>query len=211
MLTGGSKTGSHTGTTPYSARSDALLAAAKMIVQSNLVSAKLGGLASTGILKLEPGSTNTIPDRVRFSLDVRAPLDSTVEAIVAQLKEDFEAISNGKGPNDQLDPAAASRPVSTSWTMDSDSPAVHFHKDCVSAVQASAEGILGHASLCREMTSGAGHDSVYTNRWCPTSMIFVPSRNGVSHHPTEWTSPEDCALGAEVLCHSVVRYDWYAS
>lgn len=181
-----------------------------MIVQSNLVSARHGALASTGILKLEPGSTNTIPDRVRFSLDVRAPSDTTVSAVIAQLKEDFEAISNGKGPSDGLEPAAASKPVSTSWAMDADLPAVHFHEDCVGAVQASAEGILGGAALCREMTSGAGHDSVYTNRWCPTSMIFVPSRNGVSHHPEEWTSPEDCALGAEVLCHSVVRYDRYA-
>lgn len=57
------------------------------------------------------------------------------------------------------------------------------------------------------MTSGAGHDSVYTSKRCPTSMIFVPSRNGISHHPEEWTSPEDCALGAEVLCQSVLRYD----
>lgn len=174
-----------------------------MIVQSNLVSARHGALASTGILKLEPGSTNTIPDRVRFSLDVRAAEDETVEKVVAQLKGDFEAISRGEGS----EPAAASKPVGVDWTMDSDSPAVHFHEDCVGAVWASAEGVLGDAALCRYMTSGAGHDSVYTSRWCPTSMIFVPSRDGISHHPTEWTSPEDCALGAEVLCHSVVRYD----
>ena len=182
-----------------------------MIVQSNAVSARLGALASTGILQLEPGSTNTIPDRVRFSLDVRAHSDTIVETVEAQLKEDFESISKGQGPNDNLESATASQPVSTKWTTDANSPAVYFHHDCVNTVQMSAEAILGDASLCREMTSGAGHDSVYTNRRCPTSMIFVPSRNGVSHHPEEWTSPEDCALGAEVLCHSVIRYDRSAS
>ncbi len=74
-------------------------------------------------------------------------------------------------------------------------------------MRASAESVLGTAALAREMTSGAGHDSVYASRRCPTSMIFVPCRNGVSHNPEEYASPEDCAIGAEVLCQSVVRYD----
>lgn len=182
-----------------------------MIVQSNLVSARLGALASTGILQLEPGSTNTIPDRVRFSLDVRAPSDATVETVEAQLREDFEFISKGQGPDGYAEPAAASLPVSVKWTTDSHSPAVHFHNDCIDMVRKSAEAVLGDPSLCRGMTSGAGHDSVYTSRRCPTSMIFVPSRNGVSHHPEEWTSPEDCALGAEVLCQSILRYDQYVN
>lgn len=178
-----------------------------MIVQSNVVSMRLGALASTGILELEPGSTNTIPDRVRFSLDIRAPSDTTVEAVESQLREDFDAISNGHGLNGHPKAEIASMPVRVEWTTDSNSPAVHFHEDCIHAIQKSAEAILGDASLLRDMTSGAGHDSVYTSRRCPTSMIFVPSKNGVSHHPEEWTSPDDCALGGEVLCHSIIRYD----
>jgi hydantoinase/carbamoylase family amidase len=186
----------HTGTTPYGARADALLGAARMIAHSNNVGHKLSALASTGILKLEPGSTNTVPNKVSFSLDIRAPEDSTVEAMEAQLKKDFATL-------------AAEEPValSVSWRTDSNSPAVKFHKDCIGVVRESAEAILGDSSLYQDMTSGAGHDSVFTSRHCPTTMIFVPSKNGVSHHPEEWTSDEDCALGAEVLCQSVVRYD----
>lgn len=105
-------------------------------------------------------------------------------------------------------------PLSVHWTTDFVSPAVLFHPDCIDAVRASARSVLEgrgddnqQGLLFRDMTSGAGHDSVYTSKRCPTSMIFVPSRNGVSHHPEEWTSAEDCALGAEVLCQSVLRYD----
>jgi len=57
------------------------------------------------------------------------------------------------------------------------------------------------------MTSGAGHDSVYTSRHAPTSMIFVPCRDGVSHNPAEYCSPEDCGNGAQVLFGAMLRYD----
>lgn len=58
-----------------------------------------------------------------------------------------------------------------------------------------------------DLSSGAGHDSVYTNKHCPTTMIFIPCKDGVSHNPAEYSSPEECAIGAEVLCQAVVRYD----
>lgn len=65
----------------------------------------------------------------------------------------------------------------------------------------------GRVELIRSMASGAGHDSVYASRHCPTSMIFVPCREGISHNPTEWASPEDCEIGAQVLLQSVLKYD----
>ena len=57
------------------------------------------------------------------------------------------------------------------------------------------------------MKSRAGHDSAWTSRVCPTSMIFVPSREGISHNPEEYTSPEHCALGAQVLLDAALEYD----
>jgi acetylornithine deacetylase/succinyl-diaminopimelate desuccinylase-like protein len=167
-----------------------------MIAHSNKFGHKLSALASTGILKLEPGSTNTIPNKVSFSLDVRAPEDSTVEAMEAELKKDFATLASEEPI-----------PLSVIWRTDSNSPAVKFHKDCIDVVRESAHAVVGDSGLYRDMTSGAGHDSVFTSRRCPTTMIFVPSKNGVSHHPEEWTRNEDCALGAEVLCQSVIRYD----
>jgi len=62
-------------------------------------------------------------------------------------------------------------------------------------------------NLIMDMKSGAGHDSAWTSKVVNTSMIFVPSRDGISHNPNEYTSPEDCALGAQVLLGAVLRYD----
>jgi acetylornithine deacetylase/succinyl-diaminopimelate desuccinylase-like protein len=167
-----------------------------MITRSHEIAVKHSALASTGILTLSPGSVNTIPGHVRFSLDLRAPADSTVEAVEAELKKEFASPVSSDG-----------QPLAVEWRTDTTSPAVNFHPDCIAAVQAAAESVLGSADPARDMVSGAGHDSVYTSRRCPTSMIFVPCRNGVSHNPEEFTSPEDCAIGAEVLLQSVLRYD----
>jgi len=76
-------------------------------------------------------------------------------------------------------------------------------------VEASTKDMLGtNAGIeVQTMTSGAGHDSVYTSRHAPTSMIFVPCRDGVSHNPAEYCSPEDCGNGAQVLFGAMLRYD----
>ncbi|KUI68581.1 hypothetical protein VM1G_04304 [Cytospora mali] len=196
---------SHTGTTPFSARSDALLLAAKLITHSNRIATNHSALASTGILTLSPGSVNTVPGYVRFSLDVRAAADEIVETVEAEMKHEFAKLAKGEPVS--VEGIQDLPQLSVKWTTDFESRAVLFHKDCIDSVRAAAKSVLGEHRLYRDMTSGAGHDSVYTSKRCPTSMIFVPSRKGISHHPEEWTSSEDCALGAEVLCQSVLRYD----
>ncbi|KAI1321235.1 hypothetical protein F5Y16DRAFT_73247 [Xylariaceae sp. FL0255] len=198
----------HTGTTPLANRADAMLLAARLITHSHRLAVRHDAVVSTGILRLEPGSTNTIPGVVEFSLDVRAPVDETVRALEADLKADFARLAAGENVGGLLDGSTpGSEPLSVSWRMDSDSPATKFHASCIEAVRASAVAVTGDQSLVRDMTSGAGHDSVYTSRRCPTSMLFVPSRRGISHNPEEYTTPEDCALGAAVLMQSVLRFD----
>jgi hydantoinase/carbamoylase family amidase len=196
----------HTGTTPFANRADALLTAARMIVQSHRIAKKHSALASTGILNLEPGSTNTVPGLVRFSLDIRAPADSTVEAVEAEVREAFSATASGSS---LLTEDAPGKPCTISITTDSVSPAVKFHDDCIACVKDAATSLFeaNTTSLTKEMTSGAGHDSVYTSKICPTSMIFIPCRDGVSHNPSEYSTPEDCAIGASVLMGAVLRYD----
>lgn len=184
-----------------------MLLAARLITHSHRLATAHGALASTGILTLSPGSTNTIPGHVRFTLDVRAPADATVEAMEADLKRDFAALAAGDDIDGLLAHSTPGKPLSVDFRTDFVSPATVFHPDCIAAVRASAEAVTGSAGLVRDMTSGAGHDSVYASRRCPTSMIFVPSKNGVSHNPEEYTSSEDCAIGAEVLLQSVLRYD----
>ncbi|PHH69652.1 hypothetical protein CDD82_7617 [Ophiocordyceps australis] len=186
----------HTGTTPLAARSDAMLAAAKMISASDAIASRAGGLASTGIFKTrDPSSTNTIASRVCFTLDIRHAQDDGVARIETQCREAFARIASQDGTR-----------VDVSWAVDTDSPAVCFAPACVDAVRRAADALVG-ADGYLVMTSGAGHDSVYASRKCPTAMIFVPCKDGVSHHPEEYCSPEDCALGAQALLESVLEYD----
>ncbi|KAL6797918.1 hypothetical protein GGI42DRAFT_330252 [Trichoderma sp. SZMC 28013] len=186
----------HTGTTPLNNRSDPLLAAAKMIASSNEIASKLNGLASTGVIKIPSNSsTNTIASQVTFTLDIRHPDDATLDEMQRLLFESFESIAKKDGRGVQLD-----------WTLDTDSPATKFDPDCIKMVAKAATDLLGDQGW-QYITSGAGHDSINTSSQCPTTMIFVPCKDGVSHHPEEYCSPEDCALGAQALLESVLNYD----
>ena len=85
-----------------------------------------------------------------------------------------------------------------------DQPPVRFDAGCVDSVRRAAAQ-SGFSS--REIFSGAGHDAAYVSRVAPTSMIFVPCRNGISHNEAEFTSKEQCAAGAQVLLQAVLDYD----
>lgn len=206
----------HTGATSFAHRADALLTASKLILASHRIAARHSALASTGILNLRPGSTNTVPGWVQFSLDVRAPRDETVSAVEEECKAAFAAIAAGsdvEGVNAGCAPSE--RQCSVEWRTDFVSPATHFHEDCVSCVSETGKDLFGDADVVegnlgswgKMMTSGAGHDSVYANMRVPASMIFVPCREGVSHNPREFSTPEACEDGAQMLLGSVLRFD----
>ncbi|KAF2090342.1 N-carbamoyl-L-amino acid hydrolase [Saccharata proteae CBS 121410] len=189
----------HTGTTDMASRSDPLHKACKMILRTQRAAVRHSALAGTGILTVEPGSTNTVPGKVSFSLDLRASSDQTLKKLTEKLRYDFECIAE--------DTTYTNKTCKVEWRTDFKSPVIKFNKDCVACVREAAQSIFPEDDMTLDMTSGAGHDSVCANRVCPTSMIFVPSQNGVSHNPHEYTSPEDCTVGAEVLMKSVLSYD----
>lgn len=190
---------SHSGTTAFKHRADAMYAAAQMMVKAREVSSTNGCLASIGIVQALPGSVNTVPGLVTFSLDVRGPKMDMVAQVEAELRKEFEVIAR----NDR-----ESKPCSVEWRVDFDSPSVEFHQDCIDCVRESAEAVVQDPkSQIRHMISGAGHDSVSTSKRVPTSMIFVPCKDGVSHHPQEYCAPQDCAAGASVMLQAAVRYD----
>jgi acetylornithine deacetylase/succinyl-diaminopimelate desuccinylase-like protein len=178
----------HAGTTPFTARMDSMLCAAKLIVESNTIAKKLGGLATTGILTGLPGSINTMAHTVTFTLDIRHTVDDKLAEIEKECRAEFARISQKE----------SEKGCKVEWKELVDSPAVSFHPDCIAAVEASAKEICQElpmtaddGQLWKYMISGAGHDSCYTNRRCPTSMIFTPTREGISHNPQEYCSPED--------------------
>lgn len=162
----------HTGTTDFKNRSDALLTAAKLILYSHNRATELGCLASTGILALKPGSTNTVPGFVQFSLDIRSQEDAKVSQLEHLLKEDFAKIAAEKEVDSLNSFGTKGRGCTVDWQLDADSPATKFHEDCIKCVEESARNMLGPeaSTKIQRMTSGAGHDSVYTSRHAPTSM-----------------------------------------
>lgn len=196
----------HTGTTAFQHRADALFASARMMVRAREIADSNGCLASIGILEAKPGSVNTVPGLVSFTLDVRGPKTELVTVVEAELRKEFDAIAAEEGKG-------IGKPCRVEWTLDFDSPAVNFHDDCIKCVEESAEAVVANAgvsdpkSLVRTIMSGAGHDSVFTSKRVPTSMILVPCKDGLSHHPEEFCSADDCATGASVILQAVVRYD----
>ncbi|KAL8698160.1 MAG: hypothetical protein Q9224_001974 [Gallowayella concinna] len=116
-------------------------------------------LASTGIFKMSPGSTNTVPGWVQFSLDIRAVEDDVLMDLEKHLKSDFDKIVKGEpvdGLNDDL--GVFGRPCNLEWTLDAPSRATKFDSGCISCVQESAKDLLKNASkdLVQDMISGAG-------------------------------------------------------
>lgn len=178
----------HAGTTPMNARMDSMLCAAKLIVQANKIAKEHDGLATTGILNMQPGSVNTMAHTVTFTLDIRHKSDSELSEIEKQCRAQFQYIAE----ND------SEKGCKLEWNELVNSPAVNFHEDCIAAVRDSAIEVCedlpqtsNDGQLWKPMISGAGHDSCYTSRRCPTSMIFTVTKDGVSHNPREYCSPED--------------------
>lgn len=179
---------SHAGTTPFSARMDAMLCAAKLIVESSAIAKRHNGLSTTGILTGQPGSVNTMAHTVTFTLDIRHTADDKLAEIENECRSHFARIADKE----------SEKGCKLEWKELVDSPAVNFHADCIAAVEASTKDVCQHLPLTADdgqpwkyMISGAGHDSCYTNRRCPTSMIFTQTKDGISHNPQEYCSPED--------------------
>lgn len=200
----------HTGTTSFPHRADALYAFARMMVRAREIADSKGCLASVGIVEAKPGSVNTVPGLVSFTLDIRGPETNMVEVVETELRREFDAIAAEEGKG-------IGKPCRVEWTLDFDSPAIKFHDECIDCVQQSAHAVVAHdggtaassdpKSLVRTIMSGAGHDSVFTSKRVPTSMIFVPCKDGLSHHPEEFCSADDCATGASVILQAAIRYD----
>ncbi|KAH7139901.1 hypothetical protein B0J13DRAFT_68885 [Dactylonectria estremocensis] len=180
-----------------------MLLAARLITHSHRLATKHNALASTGILSLKPGSTNTIPGHVSFTLDIRAPAGETVDRLEKDLRHDFELLAQGTDVDGLLAGSTPGLPLYLSWQADTVSKVTKFHPDCIQAVREPAESVLGTRDGAIDILRGAGHDSVYTSLHCPTTMIFIPCKGGVSHNPEEYSPPEECAIGAEVLCQAV--------
>ncbi|MEL7158511.1 MAG: M20/M25/M40 family metallo-hydrolase, partial [Actinomycetota bacterium] len=137
----------------------------------------------------EPISPNTVPGVLRCTLDLRHPELAVLDGLEASMRSTVERV-------------AAQTGVKAAVTLENDSPPVSFDPACITAVD-EATRELGFTAT--SMVSGAGHDACYVAEHCPTSMIFVPCDDGLSHNEAESISPEQAERGASVLLGAVRR------
>ncbi len=181
---------SHAGPTPMDRRKDALLGAGRIVDLVNKVGLAHAPLAcaTVGMLEVYPNSRNVIPGRVFLTVDFRHPDDAVLAAMDSEMRDGVAAICEGIGLSADIDQIFYYAPV-------------EFESSCVSAVREATKE-CGYSM--RDMVSGAGHDACYVAEIAPTSMIFVPCVDGISHNEIEDAKPEWITAGADVLLHAVL-------
>jgi allantoate deiminase len=179
----------HAGATPMNRRHDALAAAAEIVgVVEEDASFASSAVGTVGQIEARPGGINIIPGLVDFSVDLRDIDVSVRDGVEGRIRERAEEICARRGVElgveelQRLDPAPCS-------------------EDVRGVISEACEevGIRPHS-----LPSGAGHDGMHLVSLCPMGMIFVRSKDGISHNPREWSSREDCGAGCNVLYWSVL-------
>ena len=182
---------SHAGSTPMPRRRDALLGAARIVELVNKIGLKHApnAVATVGMLTPYPGSRNVIPGEVFMTVDFRHPDDAVLKKMDQALKRGITKVCTQIGLEQEVKQVFYYKPVA-------------FHPDCVAAVRRAADH-FGYSH--RDIVSGAGHDACYLARVAPTSMIFTPCVDGISHNEAEDISMEWATAGANVLLHAVLE------
>ncbi|TGQ49850.1 Zn-dependent hydrolase [Mesorhizobium sp. M1C.F.Ca.ET.193.01.1.1] len=181
----------HAGTTPMSMRRDAGVAAARVIsfLADRAGASPTRTVATVGTIAFEPNAINVIPSRAIFTIDLRDPDEMHLREEEAALAGFFEDLAASAGVTIQAESLARFEPVT-------------FDPRIVSLIE---DGAKAAGLSCRRMTSGAGHDAQMIARITPSAMIFVPSRNGISHNPAEFTAADELVAGANVLLGVAAR------
>jgi ureidoglycolate amidohydrolase len=182
--------GGHAGAVLMPDRRDALCAASELILaveNAAKTSGSVDTVATVGICEVFPGAVNSIPSRVRLSLDVRDTDLARRDGVMDAIERASEEISSRRGVSIR------------SELLNADAPA-----DCAAeVVEALSRACEKHRLNSRRMISRAYHDSLFISRIAPVAMLFIPCRNGFSHRPDEYASPEDIARGALVLAETL--------
>ncbi|MCO6510589.1 MAG: M20 family metallo-hydrolase [Aridibacter famidurans] len=184
----------HAGTTPMKGRRDAVIAGSMFALMVNKVVNSYGGaqVGTVGKFVAEPGAPNVIPGKVTLSLELR---DLSAERIFRM----YNAIEKRA-----IEIAGETGTKITFRHLDVSALPALTDERIKSAIEAAAKEL---GLSFRRMPSGAGHDAQDMAKIAPTGMIFVPSKDGISHSPAEFTSAEDMANGASVLFRTVLAID----
>jgi len=183
----------HAGTTPMNQRRDALLAAAKYIEAVNRVVTSVPGrqVGTVGKIQAFPGAYNVIPGKVLTSLGLRDLDAAKTQMMFQKIQEEVRKIEKTTGTKFEFKQTNATPPAPTDVR--------------VRRVIDEAAKQLGFTT--KFMPSGAGHDAQEMAHLGPVGMIFIPSVDGISHSPREFSRPEDIANGTNVLLHTLLKLD----
>jgi allantoate deiminase len=182
----------HAGTTPMALRKDALAAAAQWIAEvERYAAANVPLVASVGHVEVLPGAVNVVPGRVIATLDVRHPEDDIRLKAVAYLQEFAKRVAEERG-------------VGSLSEVTSEQGTVQMSTALTSTLQRAAQHSGREA---RAMYSGAGHDAMILAPHVPTTMLFLRSPGGISHHPAETVREEDVAAALDVVLEFVAELE----
>ncbi len=180
----------HAGTTPMQTRRDSFMAAAELVIVLKQIALRLSPdiRLTFGRVEVVPNSQNTIPGRTRLGVDLRHQDSEVLDAFESAAAEAVSSI------------AAASRCTAT-MRRTMDVPPVRFDAEVLAALSAAADDLNIPTKI---LSSGAMHDASSIALCTPSAMIFVQSRGGISHNPSEWSEPDHVALGCELLARTVL-------
>ena len=179
----------HTGSTPMNMRVNAGLGMARITERVHQIAMghQPGAVGAVGQVKVFPNSRNVIPGKVIFTVDIRSPDQTKLDAMRGEVERAAAAVSAELGLGCSIEAVGHFDPVT-------------FDPGLVAVVRGAAEKLgLRHMDII----SGAGHDACWINRVAPTVMIMCPCVGGLSHNEAESISPEWAAAGTDVLFHAV--------
>ncbi|MFK0166981.1 M20 family metallo-hydrolase [Rhizobium sp. NPDC090279] len=173
----------HAGTTPRSRRKDALEAASDLIASLRLITSDANDVVrfTVGKMSVKPGAPNTVPSLVDFTIDLRHPNANTLTEISARiLRKCLDFVS----------------PCAITAIQTLNSPSVEFDQSVTTTIEKCVRELR---QTHDHLPSGATHDAKFMAGLCPTGMIFIPCRDGISHNEKEWAEPSHMIAGAKLL------------
>lgn len=181
----------HAGTVPMTLRRDAMAGAAEMTLLVERIACDNEGMVGTvGRIEVLPGATNIIPATVHFTIDLRCMDDNERRRALKHLETEAETI-------------ASARKLDVAFEYFHDAAAT----PCDPALQAMLAGAIADVGgRPLSLPSGAGHDAQMMARLCPSSMMFVRCRGGISHNPAEYTSPDDMGVAVAALIRFIEKF-----
>lgn len=178
----------HAGTVPMTMRRDALAATAEMIgIVERIGAARTDTVATVGAATVRPGAINVIAAGVDFTVDVRSPDDAVRRGMVEGIVAECEAVARRRGVGFTFEPFM-------------DSPATPMDPGLVEALEEAASRFQ---ITPMRLPSGAGHDAIAMSALCPSAMLFVRCRGGVSHNPAESITEADADAAVRVLVEAI--------